>query len=481
MRKLTAKQIDEGKKNITVAKFGGGVIGEHGQGIPLIVKRIRDLREIDGIGPVAVFSAPKGLTDRVIEMGKKCAKGNFPHEYKFLMGPYRRILDKYVKDSFKNRFENELEEHFEEVRKALERVYRNKEFEGGNRAIVLAYSGELSTATAMSYVLNSYGIAACYVPFSEWPIITDRNFESATFLLEESEKKVHHLVKRIEEGKVVAIGGFVGSTLSGRETTFERGGSDRTAVDLGILLKDSYNVTVDFEKESVVMSADPNIKGIDKSELSKIRSLSYNETRLAGQYGMSIIDSVAIRDIPPDLDLPLEVTDTSTGEKTMIRRYIEDGDSNPIKIVTGRKDCAILEVEQSKSGSLYDFLEGIKKYYEFTELRPYVKNDVRTARILFFDGNYVREDLISDLMRIDENATIEYGLAAVTLIGDRMAEASGVVATAYGGIRERHPDLVILDGDIQRPTSSVLMIVKEDDRDRCVRAIHEKRKEMNKK
>ncbi|MCJ7760948.1 aspartate kinase, partial [Candidatus Bathyarchaeota archaeon] len=378
---MTIKEAKREARHLTVAKFGGGVIGEQGQGIPLIIRRIQRVREVDGIGPLAVFSAPKGLTDKVISVGRKCAKGDFSEEYKSLISPYLRISDQHIKDSLKACFEDEVKRHLDEVGKALERIYRNKEFEGGDRAIVLAYSGELLAATMMSYVLNSYGIESCSVPFSEWPVITDRNFESATFLLEESKERTHHLVKRIEEGKVVAIGGFIGSTTSGRETTYERGGSDRSAADLGVILKEFYDVTVDFEKDNVVMSADPNIKGIDKGELSEIGSLSYNETRLAGQYGMSIIDPVAIRDVPPDLDLPLEVTDINTGEKTMIRRHIDKGNSNPIKIVTGRRGCAVLEAEQSKSASLYDFLEGIKKYYEFTELRPYIKNDVRTSRI----------------------------------------------------------------------------------------------------
>ncbi|MDQ1280004.1 MAG: aspartate kinase [Thermoproteota archaeon] len=148
-------------------------------------------------------------------------------------------------------------------------------------------------------------------------------------------------------------------------------------------------------------------------------------------------------------------------------------------MVTGRRGFAILEVKQSKRASLYDFLERIKRYNEFTELRSYIKNDVRTAKILFFDGNYVEENLSNDLIKIDEKASIEYGLASVTLIGDRMADASGVIAAAYEGIRENHSDLVILDGDIQRPTSSVLIIVREEDRDKCVSDIHEKRVEMN--
>jgi aspartate kinase len=269
--------------------------------------------------------------------------------------------------------------------------------------------------------------------------------------------------------------------VHGRETTFERGGSDRTAIDLGLLLKPRYDVSVDLEKENIVMSADPKITGIRPEELEKIQHLSYNEARLAGQYGMKIMNPISIRDIPREVDLVIDVTNIFTGEKTRISRAPEEREDASIKLVTGRENCAILEVPRSKSEFVYGFLEGVRKYSEFTELRPYTKNGVRVARFLFFDGHYLRRNLLQDLQRISSDVAVEYGLAAVTLVGDRMAQASGVVSLAYEGIWEHYPDLVILDGDIQRPTSSILIVVRATDKDRCVSAIHEKRAEINRR
>ena len=60
----------------------------------------------------------------------------------------------------------------------------------------------------------------------------------------------------IDENDVVCIGGFIGKTPDGITTTYERGGSDRTAVDLGILFHKKYEVSIDFEK--------------DKSKIAKI-------------------------------------------------------------------------------------------------------------------------------------------------------------------------------------------------------------------
>ena len=92
-----------------------------------------------------------------------------------------------------------------------------------------------------------------------WPIITDNNIESTNFLTSESNKKVEHLERLLDENNVITIGGFIGRTTDGTITTFERGGSDRTAADLGILLDKKFDVKIDLEKDSSVVSADPRI------------------------------------------------------------------------------------------------------------------------------------------------------------------------------------------------------------------------------
>jgi aspartate kinase len=468
------------KPKVTVVKFGGGVIGEDGQGLPVIIRRVQSIQTEDDLGPVVVVSAPKDVTNRIIDAGKKAAAG-VATPLEGIEKPYHEICDQHIGDPFKNQFRKALEICMWEVNGALERVRHRKAFEGGDRAIALAYGGELLMSSALSYVLQSHGVDTYDVPFSEWPLITDRAFEGATFLLRESEERIHPLVQRLEAGKVVTIGGFIGRSVQGRETTFERGGSDRTAIDLGLLLKPRYDVSVDLEKESIVMSADPKIPGIQPEELEKIKHLSYNEARLAGQYGMKIMNPISFRDIPREIDLVIDVTNIVTGEKTRISRAPEEGHDAAIKLVTGRENCAILEVPRSKSEFVYGFLEGVQKYSEFTELRPYTKNGVRMARFLFFDGPYLRRNLLQDLQRISTDVAVDYGLAAVTLVGDRMAQASGVVSLAYEGIWEHYPDLVILDGDIQRPTSSILIVVRATDKDRCVSAIHGKRAEINRR
>ena len=61
-------------KALSVAKFGGSLLDVEGKGIPKIIKRIKEINEKDGFGPIVVFSAPMGCTDALIRIGESYAQ-----------------------------------------------------------------------------------------------------------------------------------------------------------------------------------------------------------------------------------------------------------------------------------------------------------------------------------------------------------------------------------------------------------------------
>jgi len=472
---MASQRIQQNKgSKITVIKFGGKCIGTNGENIPIVVKRIKTIKENSNYGPLVVLSAPQGITDLAIKIGKSYADPKEPRiSTESLFSPYMRIAQNFMKDAYKDEFLDELRKCKEIVEKTLELVEPDN-FVDRFRARILGYSGEILTAIAFNYILKSQGIDSCHISMENWPIVTDNNFQNANFLLEESSKRLRYLLEPLEQKKVILIGGFIGITNEGKETTFERGGSDRTAADLSILLKECFNVVIDFEKNDIVQSADPKIGGIGSSELDEISHLSYNEVKIAGQFGMKIVDPLVIRDIQESgLEIEIFVTDMKNPARyTTIQKVISDKSGNPIKIVTGKKDCAIIELDKSKRDSLEDYLKCAKRHTDFLELGPYDKEGKSLARFLLLDGEFVRHNEI-ELRAFDKNSTIEYGLGAITLVGDEMAKVSGIAGKAYGALEENN--INVLDGFVQRPTSRVIIVVREDFLDRSVSAIHDKR------
>jgi len=466
---------------LVVVKFGGSAIGPDGSSISEIVKRINDLKKDSKV--IAVFSAPltmdngkmRSLTDVILEQGKNAENGIKP-SLDIVKLTYQKILE-IVNSENKQDCKNAIDSHLEKAQKALDEAFVNKEFADEIRSRALAFSGEIVMSHVMNYVLRSGGIKTDAVGFDDWPIITDNNIESTNFLTSESRGKMDKTAELVEENEVVVIGGFIGKTVDNITTTYERGGSDRTAADLGILFHKKYETSIDFEKDSAVVSADPKIV---ESGLSEVIQLSYNEARLAGMFGMKILDPIAIKEIVENgVDMPITVTNMKNPEKvTTIKRVLDEQKGHPIKIVTGKENCSIFRIETSCIQKLLTSLEKDKRYSEFIILSPFTKDGIEFSRILFLDGDYVKRNE-KYLLGFDSLATITYNRGVITLIGDEMWRVQQVASRTSTKIGES--GLNILNMDAQEETSRIIIVIEdaEDNISKAINAIHEEILKIN--
>ncbi|HEU0048018.1 MAG TPA: aspartate kinase [Nitrososphaera sp.] len=463
--------------SITVAKFGGGALGVEGSMIPKIIDRIKQLQEESKV--VTVFSAPlieyngkvSSMTDVAIDVGRSYAASN-PVEIEVLREVYERIASKYVKEGCQE-FIDSLDKFYRQVIISLKQAAENRRFVDVIRSRTLAYSGEVTMSYLMDYVMQSAGLKSSHVPIEKWPIITDDNFEAANFVAQESKVHANHLIDLVEHSDVVSMGGFIGRTVDGLETTYERGGSDRTAADVAILLSDNYDVKIDFEKDSAVLSADPRIV---KDDLEFIQYLSYNEAKLAGMFGMKILDPIAIKEIDDNnLDIPIVITDMARpGGVTMIQRKPPADSGNPIKIVTGKKNCAMVRMESEAASHLVASLHLDRQYHDFVKLSPYTLDDTEMTRLLFLDADYVKRHE-RHFRAYYPKAGIVYGRGVVTLIGDEMWRVPKIASTASSTVSDH--DINILNLDAQEETSRILIVVEDKGSSvaDAVKAIHSTR------
>jgi aspartate kinase len=463
---------------ITVAKFGGSALGADGVLIPKIMDRLKQIMQESKV--VTVFSAPlieydgkvSSMTDVAIKVGRNYASSN-PVEIEVLREVYERIASRYIKDEKeKQEFLDQLDKFYRQVIISLKVAAENRRFVDVIRSRALAYSGEVTMSYLMAYVMRAHGIKAAHVPIEHWPIITDDNFEAANFMAAESRAAAGHLVELVEKNDVVSMGGFIGRTADGLETTYERGGSDRTAADIAIILSEKFDTKISFEKDSAVLSADPKIV---KDGLDFVDYLSYNEARIAGMFGMKILDPIAIKEIDDNgLDIPIVITDmTRPSSVTMIKKAppAAGGEANPIKIVTGKKNCAIVRMEAISATHLIANLERDKQYHDFVKLSPYVKDDVEMTRLLFLDADYVRRHE-RHFRAYYPKVEVVYNRAVVTLIGDEMWRVPKIASTASSTVSEH--DINILNLDAQEETSRILIVLEDRGASvaEAVKAIH---------
>ena len=467
--------------NLIIAKFGGSAIGSDGESIPQIIERINDLKTDSKV--ITVFSAPltihdgkrRSLTDVILEQGKNAENGIKP-SLEIVKTCYQKIIQ-LVNEENKENCQNAIDKHLEKSQKALEDALQNKEFADEIRSRALAFSGEILMSHVMNHILRSNNIKTDAVEFDDWPIITDNNIESTNFLKSESNEKIGKIEKLVENNQVVAIGGFIGKTVDNVTTTYERGGSDRTAADLGILFHKKYETSIDFEKDSSVVSADPKIVN---DGLREVFQLSYNEARLAGMFGMKILDPIAIKEIVEHgVDMPIKITNIKNPEKiTIIKRQLDEQKGHPIKIVTGKENCAIFRIETNSIQKLLTSLDKDKRYSEFIILSPFTKDGVELSRILFLDGDSVKRNE-KYFLGFDSLATITYNRGVITLIGDEMWRVQQVASRTSAKIGES--GLNILNMDAQEETSRILIVVEDAEENirKAIVAVHEEISKIN--
>ncbi len=462
--------------NLVVAKFGGSAIGPDGLSIPIVLQRIEEMRRDSKV--VAVFSAPltvydgrpRSLTDVVLEMGRNAGSGREP-EMGTVRGAYDKILE-MVGQKYEAECRGMVDSYLGKARQCLLKA-AGQGFAGEIRSLALAYSGEILMSHIMAYIIKGRGIGAEAVDLDMWPIITDDNIEFTNFLYSQSVSRMQGMERLVSENEVVSIGGFIGRTAGGTVTTYERGGSDRTAADIGILFHGKYNTRIDFEKDSSVASADPKTV---QDGLGTVHQLSYNEARLAGMFGMKILDPIAIKEILENgVDIPITITDMKNPERTtVIKRKTDSRNGHPLKIVTGKRNCAIVRIERNASQRLQSSLKQDRRYGEYVTLSPFVRDEIEFSRFLFLDADYVRwsEKYIRSF---DPLAAITYNRGVVTLIGDEMWRVQQVASRASARVGEA--GLNILNMDAQEETSRIIIVIEdsEDNVDTAIRSIHQER------
>ena len=467
--------------NLIVAKFGGSALGPDGILIPQIIERINSLKKDSKV--LSVLSAPltmhngkkHSLTDIILEQGKNAEEGKNP-SLEVVMNTYQKILEMINIENQEN-CKTTINSHLDRAQKALDEAFEKREFIDEIRSKALAFSGEILMSHVMKFLLQDKGIKTDSVDFEDWPIITDNNIESTNFLASKSRDKMGKISQLVEENEVVTIGGFIGKTVDNVTTTYERGGSDRTAADLGILFHKKYETRIDFEKDSSVVSADPKIVNFG---LTEVPQLSYNEARLAGMFGMKILDPIAIKEIVENgVDMPIIVTNMKNPEKTTtIKRIPDEQNGHPIKIVTGKENCAIFRIETSSVQKLLTSLDKDKRYSEFVILSPFTKDGIEFSRILFLDGDYVKRNE-KYFLGFDSLATITYNRGVITLIGDEMWRVQQVASRTSAKIGES--GLNILNMDAQEETSRIIIVIEDTKENikKAIKAIHEEISKIN--
>lgn len=173
--------------------------------------------------------------------------------------------------------------------------------------------GERISISLLAMALAAKGVEAVSFTGSQSGIITCECHSDAKIL----DVKPHRLLPYLEKGAIVIVAGFQGVSASGQITTLGRGGSDTTAVALGVALKSDC---VEFYKDVPgIFSSDPK----NDATAKQFASLNYEELLKILRSGSGVLHERSV-ELASRNSLPLKVLSFDAGDYSMGGTIVQD-------------------------------------------------------------------------------------------------------------------------------------------------------------
>lgn len=182
--------------------------------------------------------------------------------------------------------------------------------------------GERISISLLAMALYEKGLQGVSFTGSQSGIITDNQHSDAKIL----RVRPHRLESVLSNGKIAIVAGFQGVSQEGEITTLGRGGSDTSAVALGVALGASR---VEFYKDvDGFYTKNPK----DDPSAKKIDQLTYDEALTLSEGGKGVLHERSIR-LAQKYALPLRIcpfTDFLNHKGSLICNSISSADNQPL-------------------------------------------------------------------------------------------------------------------------------------------------------
>lgn len=327
---------------------------------------------------------------------------------------------------------------------------------------MLLHTGEIISACVLVSMLNQRGIESIILTGGQANIVTTDDYSNAQILSIDGTR----IKRELEGGKVVVVPGFQGRTENWEITTLGRGGSDTTATALGVALQaEMVDIFTDVEG---IMTADPRLV----ADAQPLGTVTYSEICNMAQLGAKVIHPRAV-EIAMQTNVPIRVRSTFSDDPGTLVTSI-DKLSDPHHHVRDR------------------LVVGIAHVASITQIKVFAKDGQYDTQLLVFKAManhgisvdfinvnprgvaYTVHDQMSEkatdiLTAMDYEPIVMSHCAKVSVIGAGIAGVPGVMAQIVEALTRE--DIQILQSADSHTT--IWVLVKEEDMDKAVRALHQ--------
>lgn len=397
-------------KKLIVQKFGGTSVA-NGERIKNAAHRIISYKK-KGYDLIVVVSAPGDMTDDLLKMA-----------YSVTGDPPERELD------------------------------------------VLLSTGEQVSIALLSMVLNEMGCEAISFTGAQVGIITDKTHTKAKIIDISAER----IKKELEKKKIIIVAGFQGVNMEQDITTLGRGGSDLTAVALAKAL--GAQICEIYTDVDGVYTADPRIV----KDARKIDRISYDEMLELASLGAQVMQARSI-EVAKKFKIPLSVRSSfSQKEGTIIceeARAMEDILVSGVTVNKNEAKITICDVPDKPGIAAKIFNEIAQANINIDVIIQNVSHTGRTD-ISFTVEKSALKDAMSIVRKVAQKIGAKYVLsdsdiAKVSVVGVGMRTHSGIASRMFKALADSGINIKM----ISTSEIKISCVIKKEDADRAVRAIH---------
>ena len=396
---------------LIVQKYGGTSVKD-AERVKAVAQRVIRTKE-KGNQVVVVVSAPAGMTDELIKLAKSITDT-----------PPAREID------------------------------------------MLLATGEQRSIAVLAMAICAQGCSAISFTGPQAGILTTNTHTKARILSINAER----IKKELEDGKIVIVAGFQGSTVDDAITTLDRGGSDTSAVAIAAGLKaDVCEIYTDVDG---VYTADPKIV----PNAHKLNIISHDEMLEMASSGAKVLHSRSV-EFAKKYDVPLYVLSSfNDNPGTLVTKEVESMEDVLIRGVTHDKNQAKITVfgVPDKPGTAYKIFDRIGSAEINVDMIVQGIGKDEKATISFT----VSKPDLQEALKIVEEAVKELGgaevladekIAKVSIVGVGMRSHSGIAARMFQSLARENINIQMIS------TSEIKLscVIDESDIDLAVKAIHD--------
>jgi aspartate kinase len=415
--------------------------------------------------PVIVVSAMAKVTDTLLAMGNAAGAGDSDKALELsraLRERHYATAGELLGTGVFTQFHSDLEEEFNRLDELLRGIVAVGELTPRTSDYVVSYGERLSSKICTA-AFSARGLKATLLDARD-VIITDKQHTKAIPLVDEIDHRVQTIVRPLlEAGRVPVMGGFLGATREGVQTTIGRGGSDFSAALVGAGLNaESIEIWTDVDG---MKTTDPNIC----PDAHRIKVISFEEAAELSYFGAKVLHPATV--LPAvQKNIPVYVLNSKNpkNEGTLIVALAPKSKST-FKAIAAKKRITIVDVVATRMLGAHGYLRAIFEVFDRHHAAVDVVSTSEVSVSLTVDSTEAIPAVAADLEKI---ADVKYSgrKAIICMVGENIREKHGIAAQVFACVEDINVRMISQGAS----EINLTFVIDEDDVPEVVRRLHKR-------